>query len=813
MEVTKATAALPRKAVSLRRTSLTRNVVVLICCLGILAWLLLDILQERTTAEAASREWHGQFEQDAARQRARIKHSVATFFETAQYLAGHSALRQRVQDWQSGSDAVTPRVSLWQPNWLARIESLDGSIAINFAAVYGRNRERLAIYHKQQRPLPAVLEIAADVGMLQVATQQPQIVSIRNVPFLIAAFPVQDGMNEVTGTLLIASSVDNGFLQRIIGPDPRRTASGLLLGDGQKPVAVSSSRLAEAFAEKKVGREGRFSLVANELLLESEHAPGLRHALWIDEEFVSRSNAPYVFSVRQQRLFIILLFSLLCLTVVARIAVRIEKIHRKVDGYARRLGITLLPDSSHGDQIDHLKRHLERMSEEVIAETYALEYQAQHDNLTNLPNRSLLFERMEVALQNAQDDNEPLALCIMDLDQFKEINDTLGHHIGDRLLQEVARRLASVLRRTDTVSRLGGDEFAALLPGADHQRAKAICRKIIAAMERPIKVENLRLRIGISIGIALCPEHGGDGNLLLQHADVAMYEAKRKALGFCFYMAERDEHSISRLGLAGELSDAINQNQLMLEYQPMVDIKTGKIFCVEALVRWSHPEYGCIPPEEFISAAEQTGVIRPLTLWVMDRALEQSRSWQRAGIDLKISVNLSVRSLQDRKLPDQVQKLIDRYNIDPGRVILEITESAIMSDPLSARRVMRRLSNMGFILSIDDFGTGYSSLAYLKQLPVDEIKIDKSFVTQMDSEENDAVIVRATIDLAHNLGLKVVAEGVESTDVWDLLEMLGCDTAQGFFIRKPVGPHELTDWIRSREWEQERWVKPMGAAI
>ena len=380
------------------------------------------------------------------------------------------------------------------------------------------------------------------------------------------------------------------------------------------------------------------------------------------------------------------------------------------------------------------------------------------------------------------------------------------------MLQEVSRRLVSVLRRTDTVARLGGDEFAVLLPAAGKDHATLICQKIAAALEQPIKIENLRLRAGISIGVALCPEHGQDANLLMRFADVAMYEAKRKQKGYAFYVAGRDDKSISRLGLSAELKEAIEQDQLILDYQPMVDISSGKIFCAEALVRWKHPQYGVIPPEEFIPSAEQTGVIRPLTIWVIDRALAQVASWAKIGIDLSISINLSVRSLQDRQLPAQVQRLVMLHHADPSRVILEITESAIMSDPLTARRVMRRLSSMGFQLSIDDFGTGYSSLAYLKQLPVDEIKIDKSFVTQMDSDENDAVIVRATIDLAHNLGLKVVAEGVESTDVWDLLEMLGCDTAQGYFIRKPQSPHELADWICSREWRQERWVAPITLA-
>ncbi len=526
-------------------------------------------------------------------------------------------------------------------------------------------------------------------------------------------------------------------------------------------------------------------------------------AIWLIFDFIFQG------SMREQRTWLMLSFAGLLAMNWIGYERRIEKIHHTVDRYAKRLGIPL-PELSDCNVLEGLHKRLERLSEEVVAENYVLEYQARHDSLTNLPNRALFMQRFDTELEAAHLAGESLALFIMDLDRFKEVNDTLGHHIGDRLLQEVGRRLVSVLRRTDTVARLGGDEFAVLLPGADRQHARVICRKIAAELEKPIKIENLRLRAGISIGVAQCPQHGQDTNLLMRFADVAMYEAKRKHKGFVFYSAERDDKSISRLGLSADLKEAIEQDQLTLEYQPMVDIASGKIFCAEALVRWNHPQYGLVPPEEFIPSAEQTGVIRPLTLWVIDQALGQVASWAGIGIDLNISINLSVRSLQDRQLPGQVQKLVERHRSNPSRVILEITESAIMSDPLTARRVMRRLSNMGFQLSIDDFGTGYSSLSYLKQLPVDEIKIDKSFVTQMDRDENDAVIVRATIDLAHNLGLKVVAEGVESTDVWDLLEMLGCDTAQGYFIRQPQTPRELAEWICSREWAQERWVTPLA---
>jgi diguanylate cyclase (GGDEF)-like protein len=537
---------------------------------------------------------------------------------------------------------------------------------------------------------------------------------------------------------------------------------------------------------------------------------GIRAGKRIDAKQIDRLGEQFLFSIREQRALALIVFGGLVSVALVWLGMRVKRIHHSLEVYAQRLGFHM-PVSRDGDSISRLENRVARISEEMIAEASALEYQARHDNLTNLPNRSLFMERLENELHASRENNDSFALFVMDLDHFKEVNDTLGHHVGDRLLQEVGRRLASVLRHTDTVARLGGDEFAVLLPGSDEQHSQAVCQMIIAAMDKPIKVENLCLRAAISIGVSLCPENGEDANLLLRYADVAMYDAKRKHKGYAFYTSETDEHSISRLGLSGELREAILDNQLTLEYQPMVDVKSGQIFCAEALVRWRHPEYGMIAPEEFIPSAEQTGVIRPLTLWVIEKALEQSAVWAQSGIDLRISVNLSVRSLQDRKLPGQVQRLIDRYHVDPRRVILEITESAIMSDPLSARRVMRRLSNMGFQLSIDDFGTGYSSLAYLKQLPVDEIKIDRSFVTQMDKDENDAVIVRATIDLAHNLGLKVVAEGVENTDVWDLLEMLGCDVVQGYYIRKPLAAVDLTNWIQSRTWTQEHWVTPMQA--
>jgi diguanylate cyclase (GGDEF)-like protein len=811
MNMIKAAAGLPRRLRDIRNTSLTTRTGMVVALVGLSVWLLLDITYQRSAQQELSARLHQQLHAAAVTERGRIRKSLGSFLATAHYLASYQPLHKRLRNWSRSRTARTvPVVSQWKPDWLPGIKSVDERIGLDVATVLGTGRETYAVYANGRRTVPETF-LEPDIALLQGAMNGLQVYVHDSVAYLLSAAPVRGDDGRVLGSVMIAARIDNEFLAGIVESPAAHTVSGLLLGGRPLPVALLGLQPQAERSDYRLGGPATASLLANELLVESDGRNTLRHAVWADSRQVEALGEPFLFSVRQQRTVTIAVFALLLVVVIAGIARRIKKLHGSVEHYSRRLGVAV-PRLNRGDPITSLATRLERLSEEILAETYMLEYQARHDSLTNLPNRALLLDHLENELHNALETSEPLALFVMDLDRFKEVNDTLGHHVGDRLLQEVSRRLVSVLRRTDTVARLGGDEFAVLLPGADDERSRSVCKKILAALDRPIKVENLQLRAGISIGVALCPEDGQDANLLMQRADVAMYEAKRHQHGFAFYAADRDDNSISRLGLAAELREAIEHNELMLEYQPMVDIRTGRIFCAEALVRWSHPRYGCVPPEEFICIAEQTGVIRPLTLWVIDQALGQAAAWRRAGIDLRVSVNLSVRSLQDRKLPGQVQKLVDKHFCDPDTVILEITESALMSDPLTARRVMRRLSNMGFQISIDDFGTGYSSLAYLKQLPVDEIKIDRSFVTRMDRDENDAVIVRATIDLAHNLGLKVVAEGVESSDVWDLLEMLGCDTAQGYFIRKPLQPGELASWIESKAWAGSRWDSPVPVA-
>ncbi len=453
---------------------------------------------------------------------------------------------------------------------------------------------------------------------------------------------------------------------------------------------------------------------------------------------------------------------------------------------------------------EDLERRVIKRTRELATLNRELEHQALHDALTELPNRLLLQDRLRQSILTAQRKNQPMALLITDLDRFKEINDTLGHHYGDLVLQQVAARMRNSLRESDTIARLGGDEFAVLLPSINGETdAVNTARKIISALEEPILLEEQSFHIGASVGIALFPDHGRDSPTLMRHADVAMYIAKRAAENYAIYNTEKDQHSVSRLALVGELRHAIEFKQLVLFYQPKIDLKLGRISGVEALLRWDHPQRGLVSPDEFIPLAEHTGLIRPLTFFVLDEALHQLHLWQKVGLNLTLAVNLSAKHLQDQQLADKISTLMEEWSVPPEQLEFEITESAIMADPLRAMDTLNQLDTMGVGLAIDDFGTGYSSLIYLKQLPVDEIKIDKSFIIDMLDNNEDLVIVRSTIDLAHNMGRRVVAEGVENERVLNKLMELGCDLAQGYYISRPVTAHVLTRWLKESEWHQK----------
>ena len=465
----------------------------------------------------------------------------------------------------------------------------------------------------------------------------------------------------------------------------------------------------------------------------------------------------------------------------------------KAEAFGNKNEVTLPLVNSRETQV--LIDAFSEMKNQVHNRQIDLEYQALHDSLTTLPNRILLQDRMEYHINQSKRHNKTLALLMLDLDRFKDINDTLGHHIGDQILADVGIRLSGNLRNVDTVARLGGDEFAVLLPDTSDLEAEKIALKIIKELQNTFHIGELQLFVGVSIGIATYPEHGKDVKSLMQHADVAMYTAKHNQQGHAFYDPDEDKHSIGRLSLTNDLRHALEHQQLQLHYQPKQDISNGNTIGMEALLRWQHPDYGAISPEHIINLAEQTGLITPLTYWVLEEAIKYCSGLMEQNIKLYIAVNLSVHILKDEQLVNKIRDILQHYKLPSNNLTLEITENAMMTNPAHAINILTTLNSMGIQLSIDDFGTGFSSLSYLKKLPVHELKIDKSFVMHMMQDNNDEMIVHSTINLAHNLNLHVVAEGVEDAVALQRLKQMGCDTAQGYYISHPLPESDMEVWL------------------
>jgi diguanylate cyclase (GGDEF)-like protein len=424
-------------------------------------------------------------------------------------------------------------------------------------------------------------------------------------------------------------------------------------------------------------------------------------------------------------------------------------------------------------------------------------HQALHDNLTGLPNRSLFQDRTAQALAASGRTAKPVAVMLLDIARFKDVNNTLGHQYGDLLLKQVARRFSDALRAHDSVARIGGDEFAILLPDTDLTEAAATAMRLIDVLAEPFVVKDISLHLEACIGIAMA---GPDSNAesAMRHADVAMYEAKTQRVPFATYELTRDDNTVERLALLGDLRHAIGNDELVLHYQPKVATRSGKLHSVEALVRWEHPTRGLVAPDQFIPVAETTGVIHPLTAEVLRQALLQARAWHQRGWSFPVAVNVSAASLHNLGFPGEVRRLLEATGVPARLLSIELTESALMTDPARARTILEDLSAMGVSLSIDDFGTGYSSMAYLKALPVRELKIDKSFISGMATDASDVVLVQSAVDLGHNLGLHVVAEGVEDEATVDTLRDMGCDLIQGYFIRRPGSAAEIEQWIVSQ---------------
>jgi len=479
----------------------------------------------------------------------------------------------------------------------------------------------------------------------------------------------------------------------------------------------------------------------------------------------------------------------------------IAKVARSLKAEAKGQEVTELPDVQ-ASEIRDLTDAFRDLRQQVHSRQMALEHIAMHDSLTSLPNRALLMDRLNQSILNAQRRKRSLALLMLDLDRFKEINDTLGHQTGDALLQQVGARLRNVLRDSDTVARLGGDEFAVLLPNVSDTNALRIAAAIHERLEKVYEVYEHSLYVGVSIGLAVFPQHGESSESLLQHADVAMYMAKRSNSGIMLYDVERDEHSVTHLSVLSDLRSAAENEEFILQYQPKLTMRDSVIEGAEALLRWKHPKHGLIMPDNFINVAEQTGLIKRLSNWVLDTAIRDCQHLHQKGHKINISVNLSVWDIQDPNIGLNITQKLEKWGLPARYLTLEITERVMMAEPERARQALSELDNMGVQVVIDDFGTGFSSLVYLKQLPVSMLKVDKSFVIDMMKDESDAAIVHSIIELAHNLGLQTVAEGVENDQTWSWLRTWDCDYAQGYYISHPLSLADFEQYLTTYKVEK-----------
>jgi diguanylate cyclase len=497
----------------------------------------------------------------------------------------------------------------------------------------------------------------------------------------------------------------------------------------------------------------------------------------------------------------VLAFTSLGLSILGSIviALNITRPLSKIAGAAARIeqGDYSHPvEVSRADEIGVLASSLNHMRQRVAERERRILTLAYQDPLTGLANRSRFSADLEAAIGIARD---KVSILLMDLDRFKYVNDTLGHSVGDHVLEQVARRIGQVASSASCIARLGGDEFAVLLTGLAPERVEETAHAIIATLESPILYQEQPLDVGTSIGVAHFPEHGQDAQTLVRNADIAMYAAKRNKSGCQSYDPHYDTHQQEHLSLLGELRQAVEANELRLYYQPKVSLHSANVNSVEALLRWHHPKRGIVSPALFIPFAEHTGYIKVLTQWVLAEAIRQCGEWCRAGLRLQISVNISARDLMNRELPDLIAAMLERHGVPAVLLGLEITESGFMEDPAHAQKVLDRLAALGLRLAIDDYGTGYSSLSYIMKLPVQELKIDRSFISRMIGNADSSTIVRSTIELGHSLGMKVVAEGVEDLEGWNLLRHLGCDDAQGFYMSPPLPAEDLVAWMHAHD--------------
>ncbi|MBE0509456.1 MAG: EAL domain-containing protein [Gammaproteobacteria bacterium] len=772
----------------LRRTGLTVKMLIFTALLGAVLWMVSDNYQTRTLTHLFHEKLAERFSNEAQEHRTLFDRQIKIYSQAAKILVSSQMLHDYLQQttWVEPSLATIHyhhRAPAWMPN-----HSILRQFVMPRYTLLLDSQGRVREVYNWDRTQPATELLSPSVMLLALSVNQSYLTKLNDGPYLVSSEPVLiDG--EQVATLMLASPLDSQFLRDSQTLSTTRHTVALLSEESDTiivssdPIAAPGGMSLSALSDthRTVGR-GFFDYGSSDFVI--------RFASFIPLQEVNDLTRAVLDRARQQRSLVTTTFVLVFMLLIYMLTRRLRVMTERVVEFSNHMAIRH-PKSDTRDELAILEDRFKTLASTIIRETEALEYQASHDPLTDLPNRKLLNERLQSALMRSEVTHKPLVLMLSDLDHFKEINDTLGHHVGDLVLQQAAERLYNTVRKTDTVARLGGDEFSILLPDANLQQATLIAEQIGRIFDEPFYVEEHELKVGISIGIAESPSHGDDVNILMQRADVAMYHAKQNGYIFAVYDPSTDTHHVSRLELLTDLRRAIEYGELEPHYQCKLDIRSGKIIGTEALLRWKHPERGMIHPDEIIPLAEQTGLIRPLTNLVLKRALQECARWREHGFELTVAVNMSAQCLRDNTLIDTLSQALEEYKLPPFCFILELTESDIMTDPIRAKNILTELNAIGVGIAVDDFGTGYSSLAYLKQLPVSEIKIDRSFVMEMLEDDNDLVIVRTIIDLAHNLGMSVVAEGVTSKTALNVLGKLGCDEAQGFFIDKPISSQTL----------------------
>ena len=776
------------------RLSLTISMLLLTASVGLVVWAVSDSYQSKALNDIFYVKLTERFQDEATEQRTRFDRHFKAYYPAVRTYAAQVNARdyvERVSEGWDVEDAILDHKNT--PKWLPKLSMMRRFVMPRYALLLDMDGQVKELYRYKNPMLPSpILHISED--LLDNSYQQSYLGEVDGKLYIMASSFI--GEEDESPRLLILSPLDEEFLFESQGMSSNKNIALLdaddmtviVSSDNENiPVGSTMENLSDKYLSTVAGHLGSGS---SDLLVQFASLVSTKDILEQTSEILNKD--------RQIRAITAIAYILAFALVMFWVTSRIQRLTKRVVEFSTAMEIQQ-PDFKTHDELQELEGRFELMANAVQTETKALEHQALHDPLTDLPNRKLLSDRIKLELMKNEFKENKFILMLTDLDRFKEINDTLGHHVGDEVLKEAGDRLIDSLRQGDTVARLGGDEFGMLLPNTSVDHSFKIAHKIVEKFNEPFVIEGQSLNIGISIGVVEFPLHGDDQTVLMQRADVAMYHAKQNRLGYSVYKAEEDQNTLGRLALMTDFREALENDELFLFYQPKMDLHTRKIISVEALLRWKHPTRGYVPPDEFVPLAEQTGLILPLTIWVINRATSEWKHWEKLGYDVTIAMNISVHCLQFTDLAGTISEILEKNNVPPTRCVLELTESVFMKDADRAKKILNELDAMGLSLSIDDFGTGYSSLAYLKQLPVNELKIDKSFVMDMMENENDAAIVKATIELAHAMGMHVVAEGVETELTLLRLEKLGCDIVQGFLIAKPMSSYNLIEMLGAIE--------------